>query len=109
MYMFENVIISYHYFIKSKKSEMSFVVPSFSLKFFNLKCSFNPIFQDFHSKTCHKVEKINRSFFIFINFDLPLIFLFFKLITKIKSSFSHTVIIIVIYDSAHIPLEWWMF
>ena len=40
-------------------------------------------------------------------FELPLIFLFFKL-TKIKSSFSHTVII-VIYDSAHIPLEWWMF
>ena len=34
---------------------MSFVLPPFSLEF-NLKCCFNPIFQDYHFKTCHKVE-----------------------------------------------------
>ena len=34
---------------------MSFVVPSFSLEF-NLKCSFDPIFQDYHFETRHKVE-----------------------------------------------------
>ena len=34
---------------------MSFVVPSFSLEF-NLKCSFDPIFQDYHIETRHKVE-----------------------------------------------------
>ena len=34
---------------------MSFVVSSFSLEF-NLKCSFDPIFQDYHIKTRHKVE-----------------------------------------------------
>jgi len=38
---------------------MSFVVSSFSLKItsiFNLKCSFDPIFQEYHFETCHKVE-----------------------------------------------------
>ena len=34
---------------------MSFVVPSFSLEFY-LKCSFDPIFQDYHIETRHKVE-----------------------------------------------------
>ena len=34
---------------------MSFFVPSFSLEF-NLKCSFDPIFQDYHFETRHKVE-----------------------------------------------------
>jgi len=34
---------------------MSFVVPSFSLEF-NLKCSFDTIFQDYHFETRHKVE-----------------------------------------------------
>jgi len=34
---------------------MSFVVPSFSLEF-NLKCSFDPIFQDYHFEIRHKVE-----------------------------------------------------
>ena len=41
--------------IKAKESEMSFVVPSSSLEF-NIKCSFDPIFQDYHFKTRHKVE-----------------------------------------------------
>ena len=34
---------------------MSFAIPSFSLEF-NLKCSFDPIFQDYHFETRHKVE-----------------------------------------------------
>ena len=34
---------------------MSFVVPSFSLEF-SLKCFFDPIFQDYHLETRHKVE-----------------------------------------------------
>ena len=34
---------------------MSFFVPSFLLEF-NLKCSFEPIFQDYHFETSHKVE-----------------------------------------------------
>ena len=34
---------------------MSFFVPSFSLEF-NLKCSFDPIFQDYHFETRHEVE-----------------------------------------------------
>ena len=34
---------------------MSFVVPSSSLEF-NLQCSFDPIFQDYHFETRHKVE-----------------------------------------------------
>ena len=34
---------------------MSFVVPSSSLEF-NIKCSFDPIFQDYHFETRHKVE-----------------------------------------------------
>ena len=39
---------------------MSFVVPSFSLEF-NLKCSFDPIFQDYHFETRHKgIEKTNK-------------------------------------------------
>ena len=34
---------------------MSFVVPSSSMEF-NIKCSFDPIFQDYHFETRHKVE-----------------------------------------------------
>jgi len=41
--------------MKSRESEMSFFVPSFSLEF-NLKCSFDPIFQDYHFETPPKVE-----------------------------------------------------
>ena len=46
-------------FIKYKESDMSFVVPSFSLEFytiFNLKCSFDLIFQDYHFETHHKFD-----------------------------------------------------
>ena len=46
-------------FIKSKESEISFVVPSFFVWIYdisNLKFSFDPIFQDYHFETCHKVE-----------------------------------------------------
>ena len=38
---------------------MSFFVSSFLLEFgsiFNLKCSFDPVFQDYYFETRHKVE-----------------------------------------------------
>ena len=48
---------------------MSFFVPSFSLEF-NLKSSFDPIFQDYHYETHHKaeafgIEKTNKLSFKF--------------------------------------------
>jgi len=51
-------LLPFFTFIKSKESEISFVVPSFSFEFTTslTENGFDSIFQDYHFKTRHQVE-----------------------------------------------------